>query len=336
MRRAPLISIVVPCYNYGRFLPDCLTSIFEQQGVDDFEVIAIDDASEDDTIDVLGSFRDSRLRITRHLRNEGHVYTVNEGLTQALGNFIARIDPDDRYRPHFLTAALAKFREFPALGLVYGDAALIDEDGHITAETSDTVHGGRDFLGNEFIALLLKNFICAPTALARREAWHKALPVPSGLAFNDWYFNLMMGREYDFYYIHRVLADYRVHASNHHARIVMDKSEEPSILRVLDRIYAEVETRAELETAKRRARGRVFSAQYLTLAEKYFGLSLNADARRCYWSAVRFQPSCLLNFGIQRRFLATILGRTHYEFGKMLLKSVGAVTRAASRNAVLM
>ena len=118
MSSSPLVSIVVPCYNYGRFLPDCLASIFGQEEVYDFEVIAVDDASEDNTNQVLRSVGDPRLRIVTHPKNRGHVYTVNEGLTEARGQFVARIDPDDRYRLNFLSTALAKFRAFPQVGLV--------------------------------------------------------------------------------------------------------------------------------------------------------------------------------------------------------------------------
>jgi hypothetical protein len=202
----------------------------------------------------------------------------------------------------------------------------MDEGGRVHTETSDVVHRGRDFVGNEFVALLEANFICAPTALARRQAWRKALPIPEGLAFNDWYFNLMMARDYDFCYVNRVFADYRVHGTNHHTKIIKDKSEEPSVFRLLDRFYSEVETRAELETAKRRAKGRVFGAQYLTLADKYFGAGMNVDARRCYSAAVRYRPSHILKTGLQRRFAATIIGRERYELGKALIKR--AMTRS--------
>jgi glycosyltransferase involved in cell wall biosynthesis len=302
-------------------LPDCLTSIFGQQGTHDFEVIAIDDASTDNTQEVLRSFADSRMQVVRHSKNLGHVATVNEGLGQAGGEFIARIDPDDRYRSHFLSAVLEKFREFPEVGLVYGDAALIDDRGQISEEQSDRAHGGKDFKGNEFLRLLEDNFICAPTTMGRREAWQKALPIPAGLAFNDWYFNLMMARNHDFYYMHRVIADYRVHAANHHTKIVQDKSEEPSIFRLLDDIYGEPETKSGLEESKRQAKGRVYGAQYVTLANKYFGMGLNADARRCYVRAIRNRPAYLLRTEVQRRLAATLIGRHRYEFGKALIKS---------------
>src|SRR5204862_51821 len=81
----PLVSFVIPCYNYGRFLSDCLNSIFIQEGNYNFEIIAVDDASTDDTLEVLERFRDPRLRVMRHERNKGHVKTVNEGLAAARG-----------------------------------------------------------------------------------------------------------------------------------------------------------------------------------------------------------------------------------------------------------
>jgi glycosyltransferase involved in cell wall biosynthesis len=319
---APLISFVVPCYNYGRFLPDCLASIFAQEGGYDFEIIAIDDASTDNTSDVLLEFADPRLRAIRHTKNLGHIATVNEGVALARGAFIARIDPDDRYRPHFLATALPKFAEFPEVGLVYGDAALIDDRGEIMVAHSDRTHGGRHHKGNEFIQILTHNIICAPTAIARREAWQRALPIPAGLAFNDWYLNIMMAREWDFYYVDEVMADYRVHASNHHAKIVQDKSEEPSILSLLDRVFRETERSAALERAKRSAKRAIYAAQYLTLADKYFGVHMNSDARRCYLRAIANVPSCAARWDVFRHLTATLIGRTRYEQGKSLARSV--------------
>ena len=318
--RDPLVSFVVPCYNYGHYLAECFASIFRQEGCVDFEVIAIDDGSTDNTRQVLGGNRDSRLRVIIHERNLGHIYTVNEGMSVARGSFIARIDPDDRYRPWFLTSVLSKFRKYPGVGLVYGDVALMDERGTVNVEQCDRAHKGADFRGSEFVALLAENFICAAATMARREAWQKVLPIPAGLAFNDWYLNIMMARRYDFYYIHRVLADYRVHPSNHHAKISRDKTEEASVFRLLDQVYSQREDSNNLEQAKLHAKRRVYASQYLTLAEKYFGFNMNEDARRCYLSALRSRPSCLLRPAVARRFAATLVGRQWYEAGKAILK----------------
>jgi hypothetical protein len=156
--------------------------------------------------------------------------------------------------------------------------------------------------------------------------WAKALPIPAGLAFNDWYFNIMIARRCDFYYANSVVADYRVHPQNHHTKIVRDKSEERSIFTLLDRVFSESEESAALEAGKRKAKSRIYGINYHTLADKYFGEVMNDDARRCYLAAIRYSPTQLLDFGIQRRLAATIFSRQGYERGKTLLK--GALPRS--------
>jgi glycosyltransferase involved in cell wall biosynthesis len=318
----PQISFIVPCYNYARYLPDCLNSIFTQEGDFDFEVIVIDDASTDNTLEVIRSYTDPRIRVISHPVNMGHARTINEGLKEAGGEFIARIDPDDRYRPYYLSVVMEKFRSFPEVGMVYGDVAMINAAGEITAERCDREHGGGDFKGNEFVKLMEKNFICAPSVMARREAWLDALPAPEWLAFNDWYFTLMMARKCEFYYINQALADYRVHDSNHHNQIVVKKSEEPSIFWLLDQIFGETENSIELERQKRRARRHIYGAQYVDMAEKYFGCRYDVDARRCYLRAIRYRPVYAADLGVMRRLFATFIGRRVYETSKSYFKSL--------------
>lgn len=315
----PLVSFVVPCYNYGHFLPDCLASIFSQEGNYSYEVIVIDDASTDHTAGVVASFQDPRLRVIRHEKNEGHVRTISQGLRESRGQLVARIDPDDRYRRCFLTETVPLFEKYPEVAFIYGDASLINSEGRLDLERTDCVHNGSDFRGNEFVPLLLRNFVCAPTVIARREAWLETLPVPPDLAFSDWYFNLMIARRHDFYYVDRVLADYRVHSANHHAKVIVNKAEEPSILFLLDRIFKEVETSPELQRRKMSARRRIYAAQYLTLADKYFGNRLPADARRCYWSVLRHSPGHLFSFVLLRRLMATYLDPEKYRDFKRVL-----------------
>jgi glycosyltransferase involved in cell wall biosynthesis len=316
----PQVTFIVPCYNYGRYLEDCLDSIFAQQGEQDFEVIAIDDASTDDTQRVLEGYGDERLRVIMHPKNQGHARTMNEGLQESRGQFVARIDPDDRYRPSFLSTVLPIFAGYPEVGLVYGDAAQIDAQGTVTVVSSDAMHAGRDYRGNELVPLLESNFICAPTVIARREAWLSAAPVPNDLAFNDWYFTLMMARKHTFYYVHRVLADYRVHPGNMHAAITRDKTEEPSIFRLLDMIFSEREADAGLQQQKERARRHVYASHYLTLGDKYFGSDMDSDACRCYLRAARFRPTVLGRPDVLRHLSGTVMGRGRYERMKYLAK----------------
>jgi glycosyltransferase involved in cell wall biosynthesis len=309
----PLVSFVVLSYNYARYIGDTIRSILAQGGGHDFEVIVVDDASSDKSVEVIRSFADHRIRLIRHEKNQGHAATVTDGLNAARGNYIARIDSDDRYRPSFLNETLPVLAKHPNVGMVYGDAAIIDDHGVITALTTDSQHGGRNYQGNEYVALLEKNFICAPTIIARRAAWLEALPIPQGLSFHDWWFTLQMARRHDFFYCNSVLADYRVHQANYHTLIARNKTEESSIIRLLDQLFAETERDEALQRAKQEARNRIYAAHYLTLALKYFGAGMGPDARRCYLAAVRRRPAYLSNAAVMRQLLATFVGIATYQ-----------------------
>lgn len=319
MSHTPRVSFVVPCYNYGRFLGDCLGSIFAQEGGHDFEIVAIDDCSSDNTREVLESFRDPRMRVILHEKNQGHIRTIAQGLHEARGRYVARIDADDRYRPCFLNETVSRLDRYPEVGFVYGDAAIIGPEGQIYEVKTPSEHGGREFKGNELVSLLLSNHICAPTVIARREAWLEALPIREDLAFSDWYYNLMIARRCEFFYVNRVLADYRVHSANHHTMIVRNRTEEPSIEYVLDRIFSEREADPELERRKQAARGRVYARQFAMLADRYFGSDMVEDARRCYVRALRHSPAEAFTAGRARRLAATFLDPNVYRAIKRVL-----------------
>jgi glycosyltransferase involved in cell wall biosynthesis len=76
----PLVSVVIPCYNYGHFLPEAVASVLEQPDVD-VEVIIVDDASTDHSAEVAESLTsDPRVGLVRHKVNQGHIATYNDGL----------------------------------------------------------------------------------------------------------------------------------------------------------------------------------------------------------------------------------------------------------------
>ena len=116
--KSPTISFVVPSYNYAQYLPDCLDSIFAQDGKFDFEVLLIDDCSTDNSIDVIRRYSDPRMRVILHSRNEGHISTISQGLREARGNLVARIDCDDRYVADFLKEVVPVFDRHPEVAEV--------------------------------------------------------------------------------------------------------------------------------------------------------------------------------------------------------------------------
>jgi glycosyltransferase involved in cell wall biosynthesis len=311
---APRISFVVPVYNMQLFVADCLNSIFGQEGNHDYEVIVIDDASTDRTADVIATFDDPRIRLIRHRENLGPAHTITEGLYAARGAYVARIDPDDRYRSHFLNRTVEILDCHSDVGLVFGRIAMIDSTGTITEPGTTYPAPAANTKIDHFLHLMKRNDLPAPTVLARREAWALGLPIPNRLRFNDWYLSLSIAQRWPIFFVDEVLADYRIHDNNMHYISVRDRWAEPIIMEVLERFLSS----PGREQEKRRHRSEIYAAQYRQLADQYFGCDLLAEARRCYWQAIRRRPDQHIRAEVLRRLFATYLGRQRYEFLKGL------------------
>ncbi|MES0069924.1 glycosyltransferase [Mesorhizobium sp. M0074] len=117
MAAAPLVSVLLPVYNAGPYLAAALGSILRQD-YDRLELIAIDDGSTDDSLQILQTYRqaDSRVFIISR-ENRGLIATLNEGLTIAQGELVAPMDADDVAYPWRLSRQVAPFSQRPDLAL---------------------------------------------------------------------------------------------------------------------------------------------------------------------------------------------------------------------------
>jgi glycosyltransferase involved in cell wall biosynthesis len=117
------VSVIIPCYNYGHFLDDAVTSVLDDQEGVDVRVLIIDDASPDGSADIAKKIaaRDPRVEVIAHATNRGHVATYNEGLLQwADGDYSVLMSADDRLTPGALQRARDLMDAHPAVGFVYG------------------------------------------------------------------------------------------------------------------------------------------------------------------------------------------------------------------------
>lgn len=124
------VDVVVPCYNYARFLPRCVDALLAQQGVD-VRVLVIDDASKDGTPEVGRALaaRDARVTFRRHETNLGHIATYNEGLLGwASAPYSLLISADDVVAPGAFARATAFMDAHPEVGVTYGMARVIRND----------------------------------------------------------------------------------------------------------------------------------------------------------------------------------------------------------------
>lgn len=116
------VSVVIPCYNYGHFLPDAVASVLDQQGVD-LRVLIIDDASQDDSAEVARRIAasDPRVEVYVHAVNRGNLRTYNEGILDwADGDYTLNLSADDRLTPGALSRAADLLDAHPEVSFVYG------------------------------------------------------------------------------------------------------------------------------------------------------------------------------------------------------------------------
>jgi glycosyltransferase involved in cell wall biosynthesis len=117
------VSVVIPCYNYGHFLPEAVGSALDDQDGIDVRVLIIDDASTDDSADVARRLaaNDPRVEVAIHPVNRGNLATYNEGLLEwADGDYTVLLSADDRLTPGALRRAGDLLDARPDVGFVYG------------------------------------------------------------------------------------------------------------------------------------------------------------------------------------------------------------------------
>lgn len=119
----PTVSVIIPCYNHGKYLDEAVTSVLAQT-FDDVEIIVVDDgSSEAATIELLRGYHRPKTRVL-HTVNMGLAAARNNGINVASGRYILPLDADDRIEPKYLEQAVAVLEQQPGVGIVYCRARL--------------------------------------------------------------------------------------------------------------------------------------------------------------------------------------------------------------------
>jgi glycosyltransferase involved in cell wall biosynthesis len=126
----PLVSVIMPAYNAAPYIRDAVNSILEQQ-LKNLELIVIDDASTDETANLLASFTDPRMVIHRNEENKGIVFSRNRGIALAKGKYIAILDSDDVALPDRLEKQVAFLEARPDHGACGSFYRVIDTNGKL-------------------------------------------------------------------------------------------------------------------------------------------------------------------------------------------------------------
>ncbi|VXC28891.1 Glycosyl transferase [Pseudomonas sp. 9AZ] len=216
----PLISVIIPSYNYGRFVGQTVASVLSQ-GVQSLEVLVLDNASLDETSEVMKSFAtDPRVRFMRNRRNIGPSHNVLNGMRIATGQFMTVLMADDILLSGHFLRLLPLLQEHPESALGYAPVNYIDDQAAPLASPRHPGHRLTDYVGdrNEVADLLVyDNYITPSATIIRRQA------LLSGWSWNprlkgagDWDMAVQLAeRNPDFIFTHIPGVGYRVHSEQH-------------------------------------------------------------------------------------------------------------------------
>jgi glycosyltransferase involved in cell wall biosynthesis len=223
----PTVSVVIPTFNYARFLPETLDSAIEQTFTD-IEIIVVDDGSTDATPEVIQPYlADRRVRYHRG-DHRGTSAARNIGIRLARAPLVAFLDSDDIWLPEKLQRQVPLFERDPQVAVVYSRRLSIDEHGRPLPLGERPLHRGQ-VLG----ALFRQNFICFSSGVVRRSALEAVGMCDEGIDLSiDFDLWLRLAARYRLDYVDEPLVKYRTgHPSLstrrlerlHVARFVMDR-----------------------------------------------------------------------------------------------------------------
>jgi len=166
------VDVIIPCYNYAKFLQACVESVLSQPGVD-VRVLILDDASPDNTPEVCAKLAsmDSRVAYRRHTHNQGHIATYNEGLEWAGADYTLLLSADDLLVRGSLAKATQLMDGNPEVALCYGKEIQFTSDRPLP-EVPETAGGDRGEIrtSHEFLKYACErggNFIPTASAVVR-------------------------------------------------------------------------------------------------------------------------------------------------------------------------
>jgi glycosyltransferase involved in cell wall biosynthesis len=271
-----MVSIILPTYNRGSFLQDCIGSVLQQTGAD-FELIVVDDGSEDDTSEVVAAFGDERIRYYRKPHTGYTSRMKNFAIGCCLGEFIAFIDSDDMWKTGKLDRQLELLATHPDIGFSITDITVFRGDAILKEYTyglRDTVECVSIFSRLARNRLLVYN----PTLVMRKSCLDRTGFFDESMRSGDHDFNMRLAYHYKAGVIYEPLLMRRLHDSNMSEEMTFENYAE--YLSTFERLY---QGKMIDRGCVKKARGNAF----FKLGELYAGESKWREARENYFLSLK-------------------------------------------------
>ena len=208
------VSVVMPTYNYGRFIGEAIDG-FLNQTFADFELIVVDDGSTDHTQDVIAGYDDKRIRVIERKENSGSaVWTRNDGMAVARGEYIAVADADDVSVPKRLANQVRFLDCHDDVDFVGGGLVPVDPKGRRLAGPTYKPVFRKKPEKYRLAMLREQSVVCHGTMMFRKQVLDKMGGYHFYASSGDYEFLLRASRYFTFCNLHRVLIHCRQHSTS--------------------------------------------------------------------------------------------------------------------------
>ncbi len=285
-----LVSIITPSYNQAAFLAQAIRSVLEQD-YPAIEYLLVDGGSTDGSLEIIRGYAD-RLTWWISEPDSGQAEAINKGLQRARGEYVAWLNSDDLYLPGAVSAAVQVLQAEPTVGMVFGNAITIDEQGRQLKRLSFGDWG--------LVDLMRFRIICQPAVFMRRSTLERAGYLdPSYHYLLDHHLWIRMARLAS---VRHVAADWA--AARHHAG-AKNVSQAAGFGQEAFRILAWMEQQPDLAERLRVDRRRIEAGAYRLNARYLLDAGLPGQSLASYWEAFRRCPRFTLQHW--RRMLYAVI-----------------------------
>jgi glycosyltransferase involved in cell wall biosynthesis len=200
-KNTPLVTIITPTLNQGRFIEETIVSIREQD-YPNIEHIVFDAGSTDNTLEILKKYEDGLTWF--QAPDKGQSDAINKGFRMAKGEFVTWLNSDDTLLEGAITKAVNVLVENPDIKMVYGKGYLIDEDSNITGECPTEPY--------DIKRLAKYNYIYQPSALFRADIFETIGMLNEDLKYSmDLDLWIRIAQNFKIKYYPEFLSTYRLH-----------------------------------------------------------------------------------------------------------------------------
>ncbi|MEA2404068.1 MAG: hypothetical protein QOE08_715, partial [Thermoleophilaceae bacterium] len=209
----PLVTCIVPSFNYAGYIGRALDSAIAQDyPAELLEIVVVDDGSTDGTADVVAAYGE-RVRYVRK-ENGGLNSAVDRGIAEAAGELMAILDADDTWPAGKVRRQVELLKARPEVGLVYGDMEVIDSDDRVVQPSFFGMYGLTPARGRILPTLVRRNVVSGGSAMWRaslRDSYH---PIGAQSAFPDWWIAVGIARVAEIECLPEPANRYRMHGDN--------------------------------------------------------------------------------------------------------------------------